>query len=129
MILDIISISALVLVMLLHTINYHYNKGPLKVEFIKCKRIHSGLLRIIVLLEILLQWDIKFHLIYIIARYTYGGIFAAIVHWFITISLFCNVYIKQSWHIDFLTNIESILLWYFWTQHFEAVKETYKIQF
>ena len=34
--------------------------------------------------------------------------------------MFC---IKLSHYFDFLSNIESVLLCYFWTQNFEAVKE------
>ena len=46
LIIDIISKSALVLFSLLRASNYYYNKGALKVEFIKYKIIHSGLLPI-----------------------------------------------------------------------------------
>ena len=53
--LNIISRSALVLFSLLRARNYHYNKGPLKVESIWCKIIHSRLLRIIFLQKILLR--------------------------------------------------------------------------
>ena len=51
LIVDRISKSALVLFSLLCAINYHYNKGPVKVESIKCKTIHIGLLLIVILLS------------------------------------------------------------------------------
>ena len=50
-----ISISALVLFNLLRARNYHYNKGTLKVDFVKWKMIHSGLLRTIFLQKVSLQ--------------------------------------------------------------------------
>ena len=55
LIFDIISKSVLVLFSLLRGRNYHYNKGPLKFEFIKCKTIHRRLLLIVVLQSISLR--------------------------------------------------------------------------
>ena len=40
------------------TINYQYNKRRIKVEFIKCKTIHSGLLLIFLLQLTSLRWFI-----------------------------------------------------------------------
>ena len=60
LIIDPISISALVLFSLLCAINYHYNKGYLNVDFFKWKIIHRRLLRIAVLQSILLWWFINF---------------------------------------------------------------------
>ena len=54
-IIDLISKSALVFFSLLCASNYHYNKGSIKVEFIKCKTIHSRLLVISVLQSISLR--------------------------------------------------------------------------
>ena len=59
LILDLISIIALVLLSILSDSIYQYNKVPLQLEFIKYKRIHRGLLGIAVLQEILLQRAIK----------------------------------------------------------------------
>ena len=49
LIVDLILEISLVFFSLLRAGNYHYNKGPLKVEFFKCKTIHRELLLIVVL--------------------------------------------------------------------------------
>ena len=73
LIIDTISRSALVLIILLHAINYHYNKGPLKVEFFSYKMIHSGLLHIDILQSILIGWVIKFYS-FILFWYTHEAV-------------------------------------------------------
>ena len=67
----------MVLFSMLRASNYHYNKGPLKVQFIKCKTIHSGFLLIPVIHSILLGYVIEIIPVSIIARYIYRGTFAA----------------------------------------------------
>ena len=39
------------------------------------------------------------------------------------------LYIKLSWNVFLLTNIESVLLWYFLSQFSEAIKEFHKLRF
>ena len=127
LILDLISRSALVLLILLCASNYRYNKGPLKVEFIKCRTIHSGLLSNIFLQEISLQWVIKSVFTYINVRYTYGVYLLLLsidLQFFFFIVMFCIILL---WTIAFLTDIESVLLWHFWTQMLEAVKKIHKL--
>ena len=65
---DLISKSALVLFILLYAKNYHYSKGPLNVEFIRCKTIHSGLLIIFLLQSISLHLVITIIFIFIFVR-------------------------------------------------------------
>ena len=67
--------------------------------------------------------------IYITTRYNCGGTFDSIVHWTKTIIFSGYVYIILLRTIDCLTNIESVLLWYFWTQFFETVKDIHKLPF
>ena len=43
--------------------------------------------------------------------------------------IFVMFHIKMSCIIIFLTNIESVISWYFLSQFFEAVKEFHKVRF
>ena len=58
----LISKIALALFILLLSSNYHYKKVPLKVDFVKCKTIHSELLPIVVLQSKLLHLVIGYFL-------------------------------------------------------------------
>ena len=87
-IVDLMLRRTLVVFSMLCASNYHYSKGPPKVEFFKCKTIHSILVHIAVLQSISLQRVINIVLIYIIVRYTCRSIFSAIVRWPTTIMLF-----------------------------------------
>ena len=131
-IVDIISRSTLVVFSLLRAINYHYNKGPLKVEFFKYKMIYRRLLRIYVLLlqPIFLHWVINIVLIFIIARYTCRGTFSAIVHWPTTIILFLLCFILNCHGTFIFSQITSLFFCGIFEHNFFAAdKEIHKLWF
>ena len=121
LIVDLISRSTLVLFSLLGAINYHYNKGNMKMEFLKCKTIHIILLRIAVLLSILIQWVIKIPLIYIIARYTWIGTVATVFHWTTTIILFLSCFILNCHRTLLLSQISNLFFCGIYEHNFFAV--------
>ena len=98
-IIDLISKRALVLFNLLYARNYHYNKGSLKVEFIKCKTIHSGFLLVVVPPSISLKWVIKIVIISIIAKYTQIGTSAAIFHCELVVSISTSPFEKNHFQL------------------------------
>ena len=129
-IVNLISISALILFSLLSARNYRYNKVNLKVDIFKCKTIHSILLHIAVLHSILLRRFIKIVLICIILRYTWRGKFAAIVHW-PTIILLSLSFPILNLHRTLLFSKISNLLFCGIYEHklFTAVKVIHKLWF
>ena len=110
LIIDIILRSALVLFSLLCEINDHYNKGNIKVEFFKCKTIYSILLCISVQRSIFLRWFINIVIIYIIARYTCGSKFAAIVYWPTKILLFLSCFVLNYHGTFILSQILNLFI-------------------
>ena len=115
---------------MLRVINYHYNKGPIKVEFFKCKTIHGRFLHIAVLRSISLWWVINTILIYIIARYTWRGTFADIVHWPTTIFLFLLCFILNCHGTFLFSQIPNLFFCGISEQFFfAAVKEIHKLWF
>ena len=105
LIVDIISKRYLVLSSLLCEINYHYNKGTLEFEFLKCKTIHSVLLLIALLQSILLQWVINIVIISNIARYTWRVPIRAIFHEPTTILLFLPYFLLNCHGTLFFSQI------------------------
>ena len=114
LIIILISKNSLVLLSLLRTINYHYNKGLLKVEFIKCKTIQRRLLLILILQSISLKWVIEIVLIFILVisnNKKYIMCYFSLTHNdIIILDMFC---IKLSWNFVYLTNIKSVVSWIF----------------
>ena len=118
-IVDLISKTALVLFSLLCAINYHYKKGSLKVEFIKCKKIHSRLLFIVVLQSKLCQWVIKIVLFLISLYRPRKDTLYAISHWstmihllWICFILYCHVtFFSHKYRIYDLLVFSVIIFW------------------
>ena len=122
LIVDFISKSAMVLFIMLRASYYNYNKGPLKVELILCKTIHSGLLLIVVLHLISLRWVIKIVLIFILVRLNNKKVnLCAIFHWPTMILLILSCFIL-NFHgklffslISCLWYLEYFLSQFFWS--------------
>ena len=128
-IIDIISRSALVLFSLLCTSNYHYNKGHLKVEFIKWKKCTSDCY----LLPFYSQYgygELSKKILFLLLRDTPEEVDLLLLSIELQqFSYFRYVLYKLSCIFLFLTNIESILLSYFEHNLFAAVKEIHKLLF
>ena len=114
----IISKSALILSSILRASNHHYNKGPLKVKFIRCKIKHSRILLLAVLQSILLRWVIIIVLIYIISRYTWRGKYAAVVNWPTMILLFLSCFILNCHRTFFPHRYQIYYFWVYSTTNF-----------
>ena len=80
LVVDLTSKLTLALFSLSRASSYNYNKGPINVEFIKCKTIHRGLLLIFVLRSISLRWVIKIILFLFSWDRTKKGTLCAIFH-------------------------------------------------
>ena len=101
-IVDIISRSALLVFSLLRASSYHYKNGSLSYLFLLYKHYRFG--------------ELTIFYFFIIMRYTYVGIFTTIVYWNMMIMIFFMFYFKLTWNFAFIKNIESVYLWYYWTQ-------------
>ena len=129
-IVDLISRISTVFFSLFCASNYYYNKGPIKVEFFKCKTIHSRLLHSAVLQSIFLQWVIKIVLIYIIVRYTCRVTFTAIIHWPMTDLLFLSYFISNCHGTLILSQILNMFFCGIYEHNFfAAVKTIHNLQF
>ena len=129
-IIERISRSALVLFSLFRAINYHCIKGPLKVDFFKCKTIHSRLLCIPFLHSISIRWVSNDVVIYIIMRYTWRDTFADIFHWPTTIILFSLYYIlNYNGTLIFSQILNLLFCGNFEHNVFVAVKEIHNLWF
>ena len=127
-IIDTIFRSALVLLSLLRASKYHYYNGPLKVEFFKCKTIHSILFCISVLQSISLRWFVNIVPIYIISRYTCRGRFTAISHWPTIIILFLSYFILHCHGALLFSQISNLFVCGIFNHNFfVAVKKIHNL--
>ena len=130
LIIDIVLGSVLVVFSVLRARNYHYNKGPPKVEFFKCKTNHNILVHIAVLQSILIWQVINIVLIYIIARYTCGGTFSANANWPTKIILFLLCFVLNYPGTLLFSRILNLFICGIFEHNcFTAVKEIHKLWF
>ena len=89
---DLSSISVLVIYSIFSASKYNYNNSPLKFEFFKWKMIHSRLFLIVILQSILLRCFIKKIHMFIITRNNSRGTFYNFFQWPIMVFLFFAVF-------------------------------------
>ena len=88
------------------------------------------MLCIAVLHSISLMWVINIFFIYIIARYTCGGTFSAIVDWYTLIILFLSCFILNCHGTFLFSQVLNLLFCGIFEQNcFAVVKEIHKLLF